>query len=290
MRPAFVARHLVDAPWAEALLQRLGEAEASQFRRLSAPDLTSVFEEVMGSPVGGPVHRRFGVSSPSAFWLYYTAAWCTLFEELQLPSTGVLLEAAAGDTTYVPEALAVYGGGAGRYVTANLNRDLTQSFLAQTKALTLDVQVVEDNADQIPRYFPPGTFALVAFQHAVNDLIQTIVADRHGIDTVSNSWWSVLPSMVRLVMDYHADGRLETIAAPALIAVLRSVCDVTVDGGYLVFNHCVFQMDLDAGYSQELYGSLIPLARRWVQESDLPLQIVERDWLDSQWWMVAQKT
>lgn len=289
MKHAFLAHRIASAPWAEALYRCLGPTEARQLGQLLPEDLTAVFDEVMGVPVGGTVHERFGVSSPQAFWLYYTGAWCVLWEELELPRGSTVLEVAAGDTTYVPEALAVYGGGCGRYVTANLNQDLTRGFLQKTKALALDVEVVEDNADQIDRYFAPGTFSLAAFQHAVNDLIQTIAAERHGIDTTTNSWWSVLPSMVRLVMDYSAAGRLGAVIAPALIRVLRPVADVVAEGGYLVFNNCVFQMDLDAGYSRDLYMSLIPLTRRWIEESDLPLQIVEADWLDDQWWLVAQK-
>ena len=41
-------------------------------------------------------------------------------------------------------------------------------------------------------------------------------------------------------------------------------------------------------HETELYGSFIALARRWIGESGLPLEVVDPEWIDPQWWMFVR--
>ncbi|ACX63372.1 hypothetical protein [Paenibacillus sp. Y412MC10] len=54
--------------------------------------------------------------------------------------------------------------------------------------MDINIQVVEDDAANIGLYYPESSFDIVAFHYAINDIIQTITADRDGIDTVNNDW------------------------------------------------------------------------------------------------------
>ena len=73
-------------------------------------------------------------------------------------------------------------------MTANLNKELTQNFQEKTNEMDINIQVVEDDAANIGLYYPESSFDIVAFHYAINDIIQTITADRDGIDTVNNDW------------------------------------------------------------------------------------------------------
>ena len=59
--------------------------------------------------------------------------------------------------------------------------------------MDVNIRVVEDDAANIGLYYPESSFDVVAFHHAINDIIQTIIADREDIDTVNQDWWTIEP-------------------------------------------------------------------------------------------------
>ena len=59
--------------------------------------------------------------------IYYTAAWYDLFHKLNLPVEMSIYEIATGDTVHVPQSLDIYSANRGKYVTLNLNKELSRS-------------------------------------------------------------------------------------------------------------------------------------------------------------------
>lgn len=59
--------------------------------------------------------------------------------------------------------------------------------------MDVSIRVVEDDAANIGLYYPESSFDVVAYHHAINDIIQTIIADREGMDTVNQDWWTIEP-------------------------------------------------------------------------------------------------
>ena len=288
MRHEILVQSIGTRPWREALFRAIDSDAAATLRDATADELGELFARVMRVPVElGDIGAR--VPGRSVFTLFYLASWLSALDRLAVPRNAATLEIAAGDTVYVPVALDIHTAGGGSYVTANLNEELTAGFRAGTAGLRIPTRVVEDHAANLAAHCEPESFDLVAFQHAVNDLVQTAVADENGIDTVHLDWFEILPTMVRLVMEYHRDGRLETNVRSAFVGLMATAASLLRPGGHMVFNNCVFQVDLEAGYETDLYASFISLARRWIARSGLELEIVDPEWIDPQWWMVVRK-
>lgn len=219
---------------------------------------------------------------------YYVAAWMGAAQALGGGAPLRVMEVASGDVAVVPWALELYDGGACSYVTANLNKKLTQNFLAKTASLRTAVRVIEDDGANMARYYGPGSFDMVALQHGINDIVQTILCERQGLDTVNGDWWANLPAMTRITDEYYRSGTLEDTAWPGFLACMKACADLLCPGGHLVFNSIVYQYDLDLGYPRDLYESFVPMARRWLLEAGMGLSDVTPQGWDRRWWMVLR--
>lgn len=260
-------------PQAIARLRELGDELSPRMARMMTPPVAFAMED-----------------APLLHDAYYVGAWCGVAQLLGNGAALKFLEVASGDVAVVPWALELYDDGGCSYATANLNKKLTQNFLAKTAALRTAVRVVEDDGANMSQYYAPGSFDVLALQHGVNDIVQTILCEREGMDTVNGDWWENLPQMTRISDEYHRSGRLEDAARPGFLACMRACADLIRPGGYLAFNSIVYQYDLDLGYPLDLYESYIPMARRWLLEAGMGLTEITPEGWDRQWWMILQKS
>ena len=228
--------------------------------------------------------------SGELYRLYFTAAWVEVFKNLDKKDKDLdILEIASGQSDPVPQGLEIYSEGKGSYTTANLNKALTQGLLSKTEALKIEVRVIEDNAINLENYFDDNNFDLTAFQHAINDMIQTIIAQEMDLDTINNDWFDILPEMVQGVTKHYQEGTLREVAYEDFIKQIQVCTNLLKKGGILAFNTHVFQMDLDCGYLLELYSNFVEIARVWISTSDLELQEVNIEGFDKKWWLFLKK-
>lgn len=244
-------------------------------------------ESWLGQVIRNPIDLS-GEGSRELLELYYTAAWHNLFEKLHIPAEASLFEIGAGDTVYMPRALNAFSGSAA-YVTANLNKQLTQNFLRKTADLSIQVRVIEEDGARILDYCEPGTFEVVSFHHAINDIVQTIIAGIEGIDTVTNNWWAIEPQMLQAVMRHHEAGTLRKAAFEPFVQIVDTCRRLLKQGGYMIFDNCTYAGYEQLGYSSEFHSNYINLARAWITEAGIGLEEVELPSFDRNWWMILRK-
>jgi len=255
-------------------------------QQMSESEIAGMLENIMSVPINFSDYKISG----DVYRTYFVFCWQTVFQELNITqSQPLVLEIASGQSDPVPQALEIYSRGSGTYVTANLNKELTRGMLKKTDSLETEIEIIEDNAGNLEDYCRKNKFSLAAFQHAVNDMIQTIAAHQNNIDTVNNDWYDILPKMIEIVDNYFQKDKLKDMVYEDFIEQIRVCSNLVEKDGFLVFNTHVFQMDLEAGYSRELYKNFINLARKWILKSDLPL--IEKDitGFEKQWWLFLQK-
>lgn len=198
-----------------------------------------------------------------------------------------LLEVATGDTDIIPQMMA-HTRPRSRYITFNMNKILTVRLREKTKRLPIDIQIIEEDAIEIERYLPADSVDVIAFQHAVNDVIQAILCDQQGIDTIHTDWMETLPTMIRIMQREMAQGSLQNHAGQAFLHLLEKLSRVLKPGGWMVMNHYMYQLDLDWGYPPGLWENFIPITREWTKT--LPgCKEVFFEAFDPQWWMFLQK-
>ena len=148
--------------------------------------------------------------------------------------------------------------------------------------------VIEEDAVNITDYLQPESVDIIAFQHAVNDVIQAILCDQNGIDTVYTDWMEMLPLMIHIIQKEFKQDTLEAHVKPGFLSLLEKLCQVLKPGGFMVMSHYMFQLDLDWGYPPVLWENYIPITREWITE--LP-NLTEKSisGFDPQWWLFYQK-
>lgn len=278
------AFEIKDGKWRSKILTVAGSELAQRLKNMYAADIEKILNEIFHKPVVGNIDLTWEMLD-----LYFVISWIKAFDLLKQDDSLCVLEIASGDVTVVPRAEDMFSKGKGAYVTANLNKELTKNFLNNTKDMRIEIRVVEDNAENLGTYYEAGSFDTIAFQHAVNDIIQTIVAGKVGIDTVNSSWWDIMPAMNQSVSGYYEDNKLYDVASAEFICLIGLCCSLLKDGGFMVFNHTMYQIDLDLGYNYELYQSYIQLTREWISKSGLPLVEVTFNEFDPQWWLFLKK-
>ncbi|KKO54326.1 hypothetical protein XI25_08585 [Paenibacillus sp. DMB20] len=256
----------------------------SELEQMNVVQKENKLKDILAVPINLSKQRVF-----EYLQLYYSASWQNLFIELDMPRALSLFEVGAGDVIYIPKALDAYSKKMGAYVTANLNRGLAQNFQEKTKGMDINIQVVEDDAANIGLYYQESSFDVVAFHHAINDIIQTIIAHREGIDTVSNDWWTIEPQMLQAVMDYHRKSILKDAAYHEFIKIIDMSHKLLKTGGYMVFDNITYAGYEEMGYSSEFHSDYIQLARSWISEANLGLEEIEVESYDRQWWMILRK-
>lgn len=273
----------------ENFLQKQGKVLSnelcSELEKMDANEIEAMLKRVISVPVNISTELEWRL-----FELYYVTAWFNIFDKLGLPANMSIYEIAAGDQIYIPKALETYAGKEGKYVTINLNRELSGNFIEKTKELQADIRVIEDNGINIEKYYGNNSFNVIAFHHALNDIIQTIVAEVDGIDTINCNWWETEPQMLRTVMKYYNQGDLKAVAYDSFINIIKACIRALKVGGYMIFDNCSFVGDYEGlGYSFEFHCSYIDMARKWITEADLGLKEVVINGYDEKWWMILKK-
>lgn len=252
----------------------LDESDFNAYLAIPAPERLSQLKALLEKPIA-----RFTPVND----VFFRARWAEVLRAVHPAHGLVLLEIASGDADMIPQVMARDDPGS-RYITANANRLLTASLRAKVKDLALEVVVIEDDAATISRHLAAESVDIVAFQHGVNDVLQAILCDREGVDTVQSDWMETLPTMIEIVRREIDQNTFEANVRPAFVSLLRSLLAVLRQDGVVVMSHYMFQLDLDWGYPPALWQDLIPIVREWVK--DLPeCQEVGFEGFDPQWWL-----
>jgi len=231
-----------------------------------------------------PIH----IFTPVLSW-YIRSKWADAFKLIKPDAPIEVLELASGSSVFVPQTVAkYYNNPQSKYTTFNLNKRLTAGFKAQTKNLPLKIDVVEDAAQKIDDYIGENKIDAVVFEHAINDILQGMFAERNGIDTIDTDWFEILPEMVRIISAEYRNGTFEAAVKDEFLALLNSCLNLLKPNGVMVFFQFMYQMDLDLGYAPELYGNMVDIIRRWVHGAGIS-QEVFFDGFDPHWWMFIQK-
>jgi hypothetical protein len=253
----------------------LGEAELREGARqvLARPQAAEFL------PNARPLSRRL-----------LAAQWTLVLESLGLPAAPRVLELCAGGSDPVIVALDVLYGARATYITVNLNRKLAGELMERLAGLELEGQIIEDDAQFLLEHFPGPSFDCVCFHHAVNDILQTAVAAKHGLDTRDIDWWPTERQMIEWLDEQNRADGLASVGLPELRAIFESAASVVKPGGALVFDHWTWEYHLGLDwFPGELFNNLIPLAREVALSLSTPLTEVTPEGLDRRWWMVLRK-
>lgn len=272
----------------EAVDGRVGERfrDLDEVDRLRPEERLAGAQQVLARPQAaeliagaGPLNRRL-----------LAAQWTFLLERLNLPPRPQVLEPCAGGSDPVVVALDVLFGEQASYVTVNLNRKLAKELMERAARLTLSVRLIEDDAQNLSVYFSERSFDCVCFHHAVNDILQTAVAGRYGLDTRDLDWWPMERQMIEwLDRQYREDG-LVSVGLPELRRIFEAAARTVKPGGFLCFDHWTWEYHLGLDwFPGDLFNRLIPLAREVALSLSVPLEEVTPASLERQWWMVLRR-
>lgn len=218
---------------------------------------------------------------------FFRARWAELLRQCAAPADLSLLEVATGDTDMIPQMQA-RDYPHSTYHTANMNQQLTQSFLHKTSGLPLNIHVHAADAAQIDQQIAPDSVDFIAFQHGVNDVLQAILCDQRSVDTIHSDWMETLPTMISILQEEIAQDTLAQHAKAPFLAMMAGLNKVLKPGGLFLMNHYMLQLDLNWGYPANLWENIIPMTRAWVK--DLPgLREVTFDGFDPQWWLFLRR-
>ena len=217
------------------------------------------------------------------------AQYYEIFEALNLPRTLAVYEPCVGASPPVIFATEAFSAGQGSYFTINLNQRLRAQLQGKIAHLKMPVRVVEDDARSALRHLAPRSFDVACFHHAVNDILQTAVSEPRGMDTTQIDWFPNERRMIEWLAEDTRAGRLEERGKPELMQIVRDAVQLVRPGGWLIFDHwnwCKF-IGVD-WFPWDLFYNLIPMTRRWIAESGLPVSEHSLAGADPQWWMILQ--
>jgi hypothetical protein len=273
-----LAREIKDGVWEDLM----SSAGTSDVLKMSVGEIHARLAESCGLEGGAVV-------SGSWFDIYWTAGWVKAMLAAQVPLAATVLEIGAGLSVNFVRAAASLLGSRGRFVAVNLNKNLSDSFQRRNRQLPIRMQFIEGNARDIHRHLPEASCSFIAFNHQIDDILQTMVFESHGRRTEEGDWCAMAPEMVRLTLRAHESGAIDETIRPQFLELIRSCSQVLQPGRVMGFNNAVTPLLLRLGYTEELLGSYIPMARRWIEKGvpSLQEQIVEG--FDRKWWMFLRK-
>lgn len=273
----------------EIWLKKLKSGDPSEI--LSQNDLTEwnlMSSEERGEKLKALLQKPVADFSVIYRW-YFRMKWFEALNKTGLKSPVSLLEIGAGDTDMLPQILAKrFGHPETQYITANMNKRLTASFKAKTKNLAIKINVIEDAAQNLEEHINGEKFDVIVFEHSVNDILQVLLAERAGMDTIHTDWYQILPGMIELIKQEYLNGTLEASVKGELTGLLESCLKLLKPGGYIIINHFMYQYDLDLGYDPELWCNMLPITRQWISGIDAGTERLFEGF-EPQWWMFFQK-
>ena len=274
--PARIAREI-----SEGVIHRvLGPAAMAEM---------DAIEDIETKVIGALEHPKpLDISLP-VFNAVLAAQYNEIFEALQPPRSLAIYEPCVGASNPVMLASEAYSGGEARYVTMNLNRQLRQQLQEKNAHLKMSVRVIEDDAQRALKILAPRSFDVACFHHAVNDILQTVVSEPRGMDTTQIDWFQSERQMIEWLAEDAGACRLEERGKPEFLQIVESAVRMARPGGHLIFDHWNWRKFIGVDwFPWELFYNLIPLARRWISESGLPLKEVPLAGVDPQWWMILR--
>ena len=267
----------------------------SIFKKLSRERqaaVTAIPQEEMAGSIAALINRPPAAKIPHGGVLsnlVYAAQYYELFGILDLPRKLGVYEPCVGGSDPVILAAEAYSDGQGSYTTINLNRKLKEELQSKIGHLEASIRIIDDNALRSLSYLEPNSVDVSCFHHAINDAIQTAVSEPRGMDTSTVDWWPNERQMIEWMAEDFESGIINERGKPELMDIIGKAVELTRSGGCLVFDHwaSLFHRDLD-WFPWEMFYDLIPIARQWIKESDLPLTEIELSDADPQWWMFFQ--
>ena len=151
------------------------------------------------------------------------------------------------------------------------------------------MRFLEIDALHIRDHLPDGSCSFVAFNHHINDIVQTILHENAGKRTEDGDWFAMVPEMIRLVHQARETCEMETTVRRRFVEIVASCCAVLKSGGAMGFNNAVTPLLIRHGYTEELLGSFIALAGRWISEDIDSLQVERLHGFDEKWWLFVRK-
>ncbi len=219
--------------------------------------------------------------------VFFRDRWGEVMDRLHPGGKLTLLEVASGDADMIPQCMSRTRPGS-LYITANMNEKLNESLMKRVHGLPIEIRLIKDDAANILQHLQGGQVDIIAFQHAVNDVLQAVLCAQNGIDTVYSDWMETLPAMIRLLQKEVAAGTLEKHVREPFMNLMKALLPTLKSGGHVVINHYMFQLDLDWGYPPHLFEHLAPMVRTWLK--DLPgCEEVMLEGFDPQWWIFLKK-
>jgi len=222
-----------------------------------------------------------------AYLIYHRLKWVKAFKHC-LPQKGAaVLEVGSGSSVNFFNALEIHDTTA-KYITANMNKILTEGLRQNTANSPLSIQIIEDDANNILNHLPSESVDAVGFEHSVNDVLQAIVCEAKGHDTTNSDWFEFLPEMIKIFCAEYENGNLENMAKEKFLSLITNCLAVIKPGGYLIMSHYMFQFDLDLGYNPRLWEDILVVMRPWLHELDIGKEVLVEGF-DPQWWIFYQK-
>jgi hypothetical protein len=288
--PEPISRTLRTPLWDPARITR--EISEGAIHRVLGPAAMAELDaiEEIGTKVMGALDhpKPLDISLP-VFNAVLAAQYYEIFEALQPPRSMALYEPCVGASNPVMLAAEAYSGGQARYVTMNLNRRLREQLQEKTAHLKMSVRVIEDNCQRALEILPPRSFDIACFHHAVNDILQTAVCEPRGMDTAQIDWFQSERQMIEWLAEDAGAGLLEQRGKPEFLQIVAGAIRMARSGGHLIFDHWNWRKFIGVEwFPWDLFYHLIPMARRWISESGLPLTELPLPGVDPQWWMILR--
>lgn len=256
----------------------LGQEDYKSYLAIPKSDREAQLRELLTKPIS-----RFTAVNEA----YFRARWGEVITRLQPEGSLTLLEVASGDADMIPQCMARTRPGSA-YITANMNERLNVSLMQRIGSLPITIRLIADDAANILHHIGQAQADIIAFQHAVNDVLQAILCAQNGIDTVYSDWMETLPAMIALLQREVEAGTLEKNVREPFLNLMKALWPTLRTGGHVAINHYMFQLDLDWGYPPALFENMAPMVREWLR--DLPnCREVTLDGFDLQWWIFLQK-
>lgn len=223
--------------------------------------------------------------------VYRIFCWIEAFEKLSLSSDSTLLEIAPGNGTSIVTAFDAVSSGKGKYTAVNLNKKLTEEFKTHThtKNPKIDIRVIEDDVRNLLKYVMKGTIDIVAANHAIDNILETIIAEKEGIDTVNSDYLEIIPKLIRRYEKVYLNGTLKNLASKEFIDTIKAIHSLLKPGGYLIFHQFVLQEAIDFGASVSTQSAFVDIAREWIRDSNLDFETIKLDDFDPKWWVFFKK-
>ena len=255
-----------------------------EIARLSTDEIESLLQGFTKAPI-----IRRDSSDMQLSRLYHILCWIEVLKKLSIDEDATVVEIAPGAGTSIVTAFDVISTGKGKYVSFNLNKKLTLDFKTQTEDLNLDIRIFEDDAKNVLAYIPNETVDMVAGNHAINDILETIIANKEGLDTIEEDYFEIAPRLIREYEKAYLNGTLRNLVFEDFIDIIRAIYLTLKPTGYLVLNYYIYPVEIDLGGSVPVRSAFVNLARQWISEADIGFETVPLDGFDPKWWGFFRK-